>query len=179
MLSHLAKDTAPVGLQLRQARLHDVRLLGALEVFASTADPLLGFEKQTCKLGPNLLGQELQQGYAEQQVQLDFLFVLGASEGGLQQFERLAFPGARFRAFWRSRSLANRVIEVRRLPNELEQIEARMFRPGRAQVDVMMDIVDANRKRAQRKLRRVGLQLEAGKITRERRLGRPFGRHMS
>ena len=101
MLSHLAKNVAPVGLQVCQARLHDVCLFGALEIFAPSADPLLGFEEQIRKLRSDLLGQEFQQGHAKQQVELNLLFVLGASERGLHQLQCLAFPGAGLRAFRR------------------------------------------------------------------------------
>jgi len=69
--------------------------------------------------------------------------------------------------------------EVLPLANELEQIHACLFAPSGAQVDVMMDIVNANCKRAERKLRRVGLQVDAGEVARECRLRRPLERHMS
>ncbi len=76
-----------------------MRLFGALEIFAASANPLLGLQKRMRKLGADLLSQEFQHGDAEQQVELDFLFIFGASQGGLQQLQRLAFPGAGFRAF--------------------------------------------------------------------------------
>src|SRR5690349_14757238 len=65
VLGHLAKDVTSIALQIRQARLHKVGLFGALEIFASTAYPLLGFQEQTGKLRCNFLGEEFQQGQPE------------------------------------------------------------------------------------------------------------------
>ena len=179
MLGHLAKDIAPVGLQIGESRLHDVGLLGALEILSPAADPLLGFQQQAGELRPDLLGQEFHQGDAEQQVQLDLLLVFGAGDGGLHQFERLALPGSGFRTLGGLGSRLDREGQLRGLPNEFQQVDAGLFAPGRAQVHVVMDVIDTDGERAERKLRRVGFQVDAGKTARERRFKGPLGRHIS
>src|SRR5579862_961973 len=59
VLRHLAKDIAPIALQVGQPRLHEVRLFGALEVLTPRSYPLFGLQEQAGKLSCNLLGQEL------------------------------------------------------------------------------------------------------------------------
>ena len=50
MLACQTEHIPAVSLQFSQARLDDVRLLGAIEMFAAPADPLLGLEQEVGEL---------------------------------------------------------------------------------------------------------------------------------
>jgi hypothetical protein len=63
------------GLQFRQARFDDVRLLAALEMLAALANPFLALEDQVGKLIAHFEGQEFQQAQPEEQVKL-YIFVI-------------------------------------------------------------------------------------------------------
>jgi len=62
-----------------------VRLLAALEMFASLANPLLAFQDQIRKLVADLDDQKFQQRQPEQQVDLDIFLIFGLRQGALQK----------------------------------------------------------------------------------------------
>src|SRR5260370_29224963 len=86
LLSHAADYGPSRGLQFRQTCFDDVRLLAALEMLASLADPFLAFEDKVGKLIAHFEGQKFQQGQPEKQVYLYVFVIFGLSQRTLQQF---------------------------------------------------------------------------------------------
>ena len=158
MLAHLAEDIAPVGLQFGQPRLHHVGLLGALEVFAAAANPLLGFQQQGGELAPISCVRNLISATRSSRSSSIFFSYLARVSDACSSSSSLALPGAGLRALGRRRAapVCDRVGEVGDLANQLEQVGAGLLGPLRAQVDVVVDIVHAHGERAERQFRRVG-----------------------
>ena len=77
LLPNAANNDAARGLQLRQARFDDVRLLAAFEMLAALANPFLAFEDQVGKLIAHFEGEEFEQAQAEEQVDFNIFVILG------------------------------------------------------------------------------------------------------
>ena len=165
VLARLAEHIPAVGLQFGQPRLDHVRLLGMVEMLAAAADPLLGFEHEVRKLRADFLRQELQQGDAKQQVNLDILLVLGVLEPGVQKVGKLALPGGRLR---RTRDPAvglpavnlpavrlravglRKESEIGALPDEFQQVCPARFDESGTQKNVVVDVIHPDGQRPQR-----------------------------
>ncbi len=73
-------------MQLGDLRALDVGLLTVFEDGAARTDVFLAFNDHTGKFAGKFLREKLQNGDAEQQVELDIFFKLSARDAGLQEF---------------------------------------------------------------------------------------------
>ncbi len=192
MLAHGAEQIAAVGLQFGEAGLDHMGLLGAIEMRAASADPLLGFEQEIRKLRADFLREVLQQGHAEQQIDLDIFFVLGFLKPRIEKIGKLPLPGSSLgRACGFSVGLAAcglppfrlRAVGLRKkrkigvLADKFQQVRLGRLDKCGTQENVVMDVVHPNGQSAEGKLRRIGLQVDSRGGTR-REHGRAF-RHKS
>src|SRR6266436_8076235 len=147
LLPHTADNAPAGGLQFGQACFDDVRLLTAFKMFASLANPFLSFEDEVGKLIADLESQKFQQGKAEQQVDLNVFVILGLCQSALHDLgEQLAESDA----VWSSRGAelnSRQICCAGVLANDVEQILAASLDELRAQEDIMVNVVDANRQR--------------------------------
>ncbi len=161
--SHLAIDAAALALQLRDSRPHHVRLLAALEMDAARVNPLFALDDQAGELAGDLAQQEFQNGEAIEDIHLDVLRVFGARQRNLKKFEELL---AKARGIGRRgvAPLAIGKIQTGDGANAVEQVFARRLGEFRAQVNVIVDVVEADVDALQMQLDGIRLELHAGRV---------------
>ena len=140
-----------------------MRLLAALEVHAARVNPLFALDNQAGELAGDLAKQEFQNGEAIEDVDLDVLGVFGAGQRNLKKLEELL---AKARGIGRRgvAPLAIRKIQTGDGANAVEQVLARRLGELRAQINVIVDVVDADIDALQMQLDRIRLELHAGRV---------------
>ena len=162
-VAHLANHVLSVGLGFGNLRAHHVRLLAVLEKLAAPANPVLALHQNARKLVAHFLADVLQQRKLMQNVGFDRLLKFRAGQRFLQNFGQHAAEGGVLRRAARLLAiLAVGQRQVDRLPNQIEKILAAKFEELGAQIDVIMDVVDAERQLLEPDFGGVGLELHPG-----------------
>ena len=163
-MAHTADDGTPPGLQFRQPRLDDVRLLAAFEMFAPLPDPLLAFVNQVGKLIDHLRSKKLQQTQPKEQVHLDVLVIFGPRQRTLQKLSKQLPEAAVIGPAGRAKIYAGKVGPAGVLANEVEKIIAGDLDESGAQEDVVMDIIHADRQRSHGDRDVIALEFDPGRF---------------
>ena len=138
-----------------------MRLLTALKLLSTLPDPFFPFEDEVSELVAKLLREKFQDRQAKQNVDFDVFLIFRLCNRRLQQVakqlpEPCAINGLRVAQLYARDKSTGGV-----LTNQFKEIVARGLNKSRAEVHVVMNVIDANRKRGHRKAQAIARQLNA------------------
>ncbi len=143
-----------------------MRLLAALEMLAALADPFLPFQDNVGELIADFRGEKFQQAQAEKEVDLDILVILGLGQGTLQKLRQQLAKRHRIRPSRGARLHAGKMHGTGALADQVEEVIAGRLDELRAEEDVVMNIVDADRQRPHGDGDAIALQVDSGPFRR-------------
>src|SRR5262249_3231222 len=164
LLAHGTNHHAPRGLQLRKARLDDVGLLAALEIFPALADPFLALENQICELVAEFGSKKFEQSDAEEQVNFDVLVILGLGQRALQKFAQQLAKAGVVETLDGAKLDAGEIRSARILTDQVKQIVARRLDKSRAKENIVVDIVHTDGQRSQGDRDAIAFEFDPGRF---------------